>query len=83
MELYSNFRWRLDSALRATLTLRLVRSNEPTYLLKVKSTAKGPGHHLNLAGRSDALFSDDAIPLIHQTARGIPRAVKTSPSRPW
>jgi type II secretory pathway predicted ATPase ExeA len=33
-------------------------------------------HHLSLAGRSDPLFSDDAIALIHQTARGIPRAVK-------
>ena len=32
-------------------------------------------HHLALAGRSDTLFSDDAIALIHQTARGIPRAV--------
>jgi type II secretory pathway predicted ATPase ExeA len=32
-------------------------------------------HHLSLAGRSDPLFSDDAIALIHQTARGIPRAV--------
>jgi type II secretory pathway predicted ATPase ExeA len=32
-------------------------------------------HHLSLAGRSDPLFSDDAIALVHQTARGIPRAV--------
>jgi type II secretory pathway predicted ATPase ExeA len=32
-------------------------------------------HHLRLAGRSDQLFSDDAVALIHQTARGIPRAV--------
>ena len=32
-------------------------------------------HHLNLAGRADALFSDDAIALIHQVARGLPRAV--------
>jgi type II secretory pathway predicted ATPase ExeA len=32
-------------------------------------------HHLALAGRSDTLFSDDAIALIHQTGRGIPRAV--------
>jgi type II secretory pathway predicted ATPase ExeA len=38
-------------------------------------TAGYPAHHLSLAGRSDALFSDDAIALIHQTARGIPRAV--------
>ena len=32
-------------------------------------------HHLGLAGRSDRLFSDDAITLIHQVSRGLPRAV--------
>src|ERR1035437_7664431 len=32
-------------------------------------------HHLKLPGRSDALFSDDAVALIHQVSRGIPRAV--------
>jgi type II secretory pathway predicted ATPase ExeA len=32
-------------------------------------------HHTVLAGRSDTLFSDDATALIHQTARGLPRAV--------
>lgn len=32
-------------------------------------------HHLKLAGRSDTLFSDDAVSLIHQTSRGLPRAV--------
>jgi type II secretory pathway predicted ATPase ExeA len=32
-------------------------------------------HHLTLAGRSDTLFSDDSITLIHQTSRGYPRAV--------
>lgn len=32
-------------------------------------------HHLQLAGRTDTLFSDDAIALIHQVARGLPRAV--------
>lgn len=32
-------------------------------------------HHLNLAGRADTLFSDDAVTLIHQVARGLPRAV--------
>lgn len=32
-------------------------------------------HHLGLAGRSDTLFSDDAITLIHQTSRGYPRAI--------
>ena len=32
-------------------------------------------HHLTLAGRADTMFSDDAIALIHQTSRGLPRAV--------
>lgn len=32
-------------------------------------------HHLSLAGRTDTLFSDDAIGLIHQVARGLPRAI--------
>ena len=32
-------------------------------------------HHLALAGRSDTLFSDDAVALIHQASRGYPRAV--------
>jgi type II secretory pathway predicted ATPase ExeA len=32
-------------------------------------------HHLALAGRSDTLYSDDAASLIHQTSRGMPRAV--------
>jgi type II secretory pathway predicted ATPase ExeA len=32
-------------------------------------------HHLALAGRSDPLFSDDAIALVHHQARGMPRAV--------
>ena len=32
-------------------------------------------HHLALAGRDDTLFSDDAVALLHQTSRGIPRAL--------
>nr|WP_249019418.1 AAA family ATPase [Conexibacter sp. S30A1] len=32
-------------------------------------------HHLALAGRSDNLFSDDAIDLIHATSRGLPRLI--------
>src|SRR5438093_932469 len=32
-------------------------------------------HHLKLAGRTDQLFSDDAAALIHQTGRGLPRAI--------
>lgn len=32
-------------------------------------------HHLKLAGRTDALFSDEALGLIHQVSRGLPRSV--------
>ncbi len=32
-------------------------------------------HHLQLSGRSDPLFTDDAIALIHESGRGKPRAV--------
>jgi type II secretory pathway predicted ATPase ExeA len=32
-------------------------------------------HHLKLAGRADPLFSDDATTVIHDAARGLPRAV--------
>ncbi len=40
-----------------------------------EETAAYLRHHLALAGRSDTLFSDDAITLIHSTSRGYPRAV--------
>ncbi len=32
-------------------------------------------HHLRLAGREDRLFSDDAVELLHERSRGIPRAI--------
>lgn len=38
-------------------------------------TADYVTHHLTLAGRSDTLFSDDALARIHKAARGLPRAV--------
>jgi type II secretory pathway predicted ATPase ExeA len=40
-----------------------------------EETASYIGHHTKIAGRSDTLFADDAINLIHATARGYPRAV--------
>ena len=43
--------------------------------MDLTETAAYLKHHLQLAGRSDPLFSDDAIALVHQTSRGIPRAV--------
>jgi len=38
-------------------------------------------HHLKLAGRSDTLFSDDAMALVHDAARGLPGPSTTSPPR--
>jgi len=32
-------------------------------------------HHVGLGGRSDPLFSDDAVAVIHHAGRGLPRAV--------
>jgi type II secretory pathway predicted ATPase ExeA len=40
-----------------------------------KETAAYVAHHLKLAGRADAIFSDDALSLVHQVSRGLPRAV--------
>lgn len=38
-------------------------------------TASYIAHHVNLAGRPDQLFTEDAMHLIHTTGRGYPRAV--------
>jgi type II secretory pathway predicted ATPase ExeA len=38
-------------------------------------TADYVTHHLKLAGRADTLFSDDALALVHQVSRGLPRVV--------
>ena len=43
--------------------------------MTAEQTAGYITHHLKLAGRSDPLFSDDAAALIHDAARGLPRAV--------
>jgi type II secretory pathway predicted ATPase ExeA len=32
-------------------------------------------HHLALSGRTDSVFSDDAVAVIHHASRGLPRAV--------
>ncbi|MEV7152723.1 AAA family ATPase [Streptomyces sp. NPDC093084] len=40
-----------------------------------EETASYLVHHLGLAGRTDTFFTDDAIPLLHDTARGYPRIV--------
>ena len=43
--------------------------------MDVTETAGYVAHHLKIAGRSDTLFSDDAVALVHQVSRGLPRAV--------
>ena len=43
--------------------------------LSATETTSYVQHHLALAGRSDTLFSDDAIGLIHDVSRGLPRQV--------
>jgi type II secretory pathway predicted ATPase ExeA len=43
--------------------------------MDLAETATYVRHHLSIAGRSDPMFSDDALALIHQTSRGLPRAV--------
>ncbi len=45
-------------------------------------TAEYIAHHLKLAGRSDTLFSDDAVARIHKASWGLPRAVNNLPCRP-
>ena len=43
--------------------------------MKAEETKSYTLHHLKLVGRTDALFSDEALGLIHQVSRGLPRAV--------
>jgi len=43
--------------------------------LEAAETGAYIAHHLALAGRSDTLFSDDAVALVHQVSRGLPRIV--------
>jgi len=43
--------------------------------MTAEETTSYVAHHLKLAGRSDTLFSDDALALVHQVSRGLPRAV--------
>jgi type II secretory pathway predicted ATPase ExeA len=58
------------AALDQRITLRYAMTG-----MRPEETNSYIKHHLQLAGRSDTLFSDDAIALIHQGSRGMPRAV--------
>jgi type II secretory pathway predicted ATPase ExeA len=67
-------RRRIKLGVLAALDQRIgLRYNMPP--MTDQETASYLRHHLNLAGRSDTLYSNDAITLIHQTSRGYPRAV--------
>ena len=68
--------------LRRTMKLAVLAALEQRIALRYamppmtsQETSSYISHHLKLAGRSDALFSDDAASFIHTTARGYPRAV--------
>jgi type II secretory pathway predicted ATPase ExeA len=43
--------------------------------MTAEQTAAYITHHIKLAGRSGTIFSDDAATIIHDAARGLPRAV--------
>lgn len=68
--------------LRRTMKLAVLAALEQRTALRytmpgmtATETASYIKHHLGLAGRADQLFTEDAITLIHTTARGFPRAV--------
>ncbi|MFJ5833743.1 hypothetical protein [Streptomyces sp. NPDC093089] len=68
--------------LRRTMKLAVLAALEQRTALRytmpgmtATETASHIKHHLGLAGRSDQLFTDDAVTLIHTTSRGFPRAV--------
>ena len=64
--------------LRRRIKLGILAALDQRYTLTPMTATEAAGylkHHLALAGRSDTLFSDDAIALIHQTSRGLPRAI--------
>jgi type II secretory pathway predicted ATPase ExeA len=68
--------------LRRTMKLAVLAALEQRTALRytmpgmtATETSSYVGHHIKLAGRSDQLFTEDALNLIHTTARGYPRAV--------
>lgn len=68
--------------LRRTMKLAVLAALEQRTALRYTmpgmasaETASYVKHHLNLVGRPDQIFTEDAMTLIHTTARGYPRAV--------
>jgi type II secretory pathway predicted ATPase ExeA len=58
------------AALNQRITLRYVIDG-----MDKDETGGYIAHHLKIAGRADTIVSDDAVALIHQISRGLPRAV--------
>ena len=68
--------------LRRTMKLAVLAALEQRTALRytmpgmtAAETSSYVTHHLKLAGRTDQLFTEDALNLIHTTSRGYPRAV--------
>ena len=68
--------------LRLTLKLSLLAALDQRVAIRyqmqpmtISETNDYLRHHTRIAGRGDALFSDDAAAFIHHTSRGYPRAV--------
>jgi type II secretory pathway predicted ATPase ExeA len=68
--------------LRRTMKLAVLAALEQRTALRYSmpgmtaaETTSYIAHHLKLTGRPDQLFTEDALNLIHTTARGYPRAV--------
>jgi type II secretory pathway predicted ATPase ExeA len=68
--------------LRRTMKLSVLAALEQRTALRytmpgmtAPETTSYIAHHLNLVGRPDQLFTEDALNLIHTTAPGYPRAV--------
>lgn len=59
-----------NSALEQRVSIRYVLAP-----MTRAETTQYISHHLELGGRTDSFFSDDAVSLIHQVSRGLPRSV--------
>ena len=65
------------AALEQRITLRYQMNG-----MTPDQTASYIRHHLELAGRTDKLFTDEAMTHIHDAARGLPAPSTTSAPRP-
>ena len=83
MERWSKLQEHADVSISDREALRLIRERAYQRVtlrvhlegMDLAETSAYVKHHLALAGRSDTLFSDDALAVIQQASRGLPRAV--------